>query len=192
MASPAGLLYADNGKPRIPIGRTSSMPARNSRSRAKKNDIITLLKEDHKKVKSLLEDLLSGEESEASEIGQLFDEIERELKLHTELEEKHVYPIFKETGENEEDGKMFFEAHEEHHIVDIVLEDLRKAEPGSESFMARAKVLDELVRHHIKEEEKEMLPRLKKLVDEQQLEEIGARVMEMKQQMQPEMAHQRR
>jgi hemerythrin-like domain-containing protein len=168
------------------------MPARNSRARAKKNDVVTLLKEDHKKVKSLLEDLVSGEETEASELGQLFDEIERELKMHTELEEKLVYPIFKESGEKEEDGKMYFEAHEEHHIVDIVMEDLRKAEPGSESFMARAKVLDELVRHHIKEEEKEMLPRLKKLVNEERLEEMASRMMEMKQQMQPEMAHTQR
>jgi hemerythrin superfamily protein len=163
------------------------MPARNAK-KSKKNDVVSLLKEDHKKVKALLEDMSSGEDSDAAELKELCEQVERELKAHTEVEEKLVYPIFKSQGEDEEDQELFFEATEEHEIVDLVMEHLKKAEPGSPSFHARARVLSELVRHHIKEEEKEMLPRLRKLVDEQQLEEIGSRVLEMKEQLQPEMA----
>jgi len=163
------------------------MPARNPR-KSKSNDVISLLKEDHKKVKALLEDMSTGEDSNAEELRELCEQVEHELKVHTEIEEKLVYPIFQSQAEDTEDHELFIEAAEEHQIVDLVIEHLKKADPGSPSFHARARVLEDLVRHHIKEEEKEMLPRLRKLVDEQQFEEIGARMLQMKEQLQPAMA----
>ncbi|MGH9869946.1 MAG: hemerythrin domain-containing protein [Candidatus Polarisedimenticolia bacterium] len=153
------------------------MPARN---RTKKNDAITLLKEDHKNVKSMLEDLCSGEQADAGSLMELCSQIEQALKLHTEVEEKLFYPAYRDAAESEDDKVLFFEAVEEHHAVDLILEDLKKADPASPSFLARAKVLDELVRHHIKEEEREMFPRAVKFLGEERLAEIGRRVAEMK------------
>ena len=161
------------------------MPERKRTTR--RNDAITLLKEDHRKVKAMLEDLVSGEDSSRSDLEELCGRIETELKIHTEIEEKHFYPAFKEAAEKEEDQQLFHEATEEHHAVDLILEDLRKAEPGSPQFMARAKVLDEMVRHHIKEEEREMMPRAKKLLGAEQLVELGSRMQEMKGELEPTM-----
>jgi hypothetical protein len=72
---------------------------------------------------------------------------------------------------------MFFEALEEHRAAgDLVLPDLLRTDVSSDQFGGRAKVLKELVEHHADEEEKEMFPRAKALMDKAQLRELGERM----------------
>jgi hypothetical protein len=75
---------------------------------------------------------------------------------------------------------MFFEAAEEHHVVEMVLPELEASDPASDEFTAKAKVLKELIEHHAGEEEKEMFKRAKVLMDEDELEELGMRLEERK------------
>jgi len=134
---------------------------------------IRLLKRDHKKVKALLEEL-AKRESEAAERAALLEQISLELEIHTAIEEEIFYPAFRAVAEHEEGERLFFEALEEHRAVkQLVLPDLQLTETGSEQFAARAKVLKELVLHHAREEERGMLARAKKLMDDAELERIG-------------------
>ena len=82
-----------------------------------------------------------------------------ELEIHAELEEKLIYPAIRE--EIDEDD-MMNEAIEEHHLVHVLIKELKKLKPADEIFEAKFKVLGELVKHHIEEEEGEMLPKAEK------------------------------
>lgn len=141
-------------------------------------DAISLLKADHRKVESLFSRLSSAQDAKRRE--QLLDQIKQELEVHTAIEEDIFYPAFKEAAAKKEDRRMFHEAVEEHHAVDVVLPDVQRADPASESFAGRAKVLKEIVEHHVEEEESEMFPRARKLLSTQELRELGARMKEQK------------
>jgi hemerythrin superfamily protein len=141
-------------------------------------DAIALLKADHKKVRGLLGDFETAKATTRRK--ELLETIERELKIHTTIEEEIFYPAFREAAENKDDKKLYFEAIEEHHVVDAVLGELSEAEPASEQFSAKAKVLKDLVEHHAAEEETEMFPRARKLMGRDKLVELGERLAEAK------------
>ena len=115
--------------------------------------VIEMLKEDHQKVKGLFEDFESAEGRERSEIAATAI---MELEIHADLEEKLIYPAIRE--EIEEDDLMN-EAVEEHHLVHVLIKELKRLKPNDETFQAKFKVLGELVKHHIEEEEGEILPK---------------------------------
>lgn len=139
-------------------------------------DAIALLKQDHKLVKSLLEDLTQSTTRAVKKRGELVQQIYMNLKAHTTIEEEIFYPAFKSAGKKEEE-KLYYEALEEHRAAeDLVLPDLMKTDPATEQFSGRAKVLKELIEHHIEEEEGDMFKDARKLLDKNQLNELGARM----------------
>jgi len=140
-------------------------------------DAITFLTNDHKVVRGMLEELAATTTRAVKKRTELVRKIATEIEAHTQIEEEIFYPAFKQAGEKSDDDKMFFEAMEEHRAAgDLVLPDLLQTEVGSDQFSGRAKVLKELIDHHAKEEEKEMFPRARKLMDKAQLQELGERL----------------
>lgn len=72
---------------------------------------------------------------------------------------------------------MYFEAIEEHRAVDsLVLPHLKGTAPGSVEFSGRAKVLKELLEHHIEEEEQSLFKDAKRLLSAAQLKELGTQM----------------
>lgn len=134
---------------------------------------LTSLKADHTKVKRLLSQLEETTERGTKIREELLSQIEMELKIHAKLEEEIFYPAFKQAASKKEDKELFFEATEEHHVVDMVLPELKATSPKSEQFGAKAKVLLDLVEHHIEEEETEMFVRARALMSEEELREVG-------------------
>jgi iron-sulfur cluster repair protein YtfE (RIC family) len=152
---------------------------------------LELLKEDHRKVKDLLSDLVQTTTRAEKTRRQLLEKIEQELHIHTHIEEEIFYPAFKEAG-NAEFSKTYFEALEEHRAVDeLVLPDLRKTSPTSEKFSGRAKVLKELVEHHADEEEKDMFRKASKAMSKEELAELGKKLAARKQELQRQMSSSR-
>ena len=147
-------------------------------------DAITLLKNDHKEVRALLGALEETTTRAVKKRQTLLAEIEMNLSAHTTIEEEIFYPAFREAGQKSDDDKMYFEALEEHRAAgDLVLPDLLKTDPSTENFSGRAKVLKELVEHHADEEEKEMFPRAKKLLDKAELVVLGERMEQRKREL---------
>jgi hemerythrin superfamily protein len=146
-------------------------------------DAISLLKADHKKVKGLLEDLEKTTDRGAKRRAALLGQIETELKVHTDIEETIFYPAFRDAVKKKDDREMYFEALEEHHVVKLVLPEIKGTDPTSEPFAAKAKVLKELVTHHAKEEEREMFPEARKVFDQDELQELGARMAAKKKEL---------
>ncbi len=115
--------------------------------------IIEMLKEDHAKVKGLFEDFESAEGREQADIAATAI---MELEVHADLEEKLIYPSIREQIDEDE---MMNQAVEEHHLVHVLIKELKKLKPKDEVFQAKFKVLGELVKHHIEEEEGQILPK---------------------------------
>jgi hemerythrin superfamily protein len=134
---------------------------------------INMLKADHTKVRRLLRELSETGDRAVKQREELVRRIERELKTHAQLEEELFYPTFKALAEDTESEDLFFEATEEHHVVDMVLPALKAANPKSHEFKAKAKVLKDLVEHHAKEEENQMFTAARKLMSDEQMEALG-------------------
>lgn len=115
--------------------------------------VVEMLKEDHEKVKGLFEEFESAEQKQQGDIAATAI---MELEVHAELEEKLIYPAIREQIDDDE---MMNEAMEEHHLVHVLIKELKKLKPKDEVFQAKFKVLGELVKHHIEEEEGEILPK---------------------------------
>ena len=130
---------------------------------------LELLSEDHQKVKELFEE---AENAEGKEQQKLFDQIKSELETHTRIEETIFYPAVQE---QEELKDMVLEAIEEHKQVKTLLKEMDALASDSEKFEPKLKVLMENVEHHAEEEEEgKMFPKIRELMDEQQLEDLGA------------------
>ena len=152
-----------------------------TKRKAAQPDAITLLKTDHKKVRALLE-TLDTTDAPARRTN-LLRQIEVEVKAHATIEEEIFYPAFKRKAEESEQVEMFFEAKEEHGLVDIMLPKAKQSNPSSEQFAARAKVLKDLIVHHAKEEEKQMFKAAKELFDRDELKALGAQLQRRKREL---------
>jgi hemerythrin superfamily protein len=144
-------------------------------------DAIKLLKEDHKLVKELLEQL---EKSSGARRTKLLAQITRELEVHTTIEEEIFYPAYREASKKKDDQTMVYEAIHEHRHAKMAMGEAGEGE-NNEELKAKAKVLKELVEHHAEEEEKEMFPRAKQLMDKEELKELGARMQTRKAALMP-------
>lgn len=152
-----------------------------TKKKAAQPDAIALLKADHKKVRVLLETL--DKTDAPARRTKLLSQIETEVKVHAQVEEEIFYPAFKRKAEESEELEMFFEAKEEHGLVDIILPKVKSANPVGEEFGARAKVLKDLIVHHAKEEEKEMFKAAKGMFDKDELKALGGRMQTRKREL---------
>jgi hemerythrin superfamily protein len=137
---------------------------------------IELLKADHDKVDKLFQKVKATEEGE--EHKELFKKIKAELDVHTHIEEKIFYPRLKE---EEELKDITLEGVEEHHQAKMFLRELASLSEDSEKFEPKLKVLMEDITHHVQEEEGEMFPKVQKVINEDELKELGKRMEEEKQ-----------
>jgi len=143
-------------------------------------DALSLLKDDHERMRDLLGDLEKAVTQEDDSAGELLGTIQSELKVHTAIEEEIFYPAFRAAASKADDSRLYYEAVEEHHVVDLVLPEIDPEESGSPEFAAKAKVLKDLVEHHADEEEKEMFPRARKLLDKDELVRLGEQLARRK------------
>ena len=143
-------------------------------------DAIALLKKDHEKVKGLLRKLEKSRDRDKQR--NIFAQIDNDLQMHTRIEEEIFYPAFK-TAVNRSESNLYFEAVEEHHVVEMVLPEMRTSRLSTEIFAAKAKVLKDLVEHHIEEEESQMFPKARKALGSRQLTDLGVRMQRRKDQL---------
>lgn len=120
-------------------------------------EVLGSLLDDHKKVIKLF-----GEFEKAKESGEK-EEIARtlcdELTLHATLEEEVFYPAVREI-DPEKFGDLLDEAEVEHATAKDLIAQISEMGPDDELFDAKVTVLGEYVKHHIKEEEDELFPKL--------------------------------
>ena len=133
---------------------------------------LTLLKADHKTVKTLFRQFERLGEDAKSEKKKVVERIVQELAVHAAIEEQVLYPAARKAVPDSEDDVL--EALEEHHIVKWTLSELEKMSPDDERFDAKVTVLIESVRHHIEDEEGALFPKLRAALGRKELEALGA------------------
>jgi hypothetical protein len=159
------------------------MPTRSRKPKtAVRGDAISVLKKDHATVKQLLSRMEKTTERGGARREQLLKEIEREIKIHTRIEEEIFYPAFKEAA-RKADEHIYWEAMEEHHVVDMVMPELKSSNVESEKFGAKAKVIKDLIEHHAEEEETEMFPKARTLMGAEELRDLGMRLQQRKKEL---------
>jgi hemerythrin-like domain-containing protein len=154
-----------------------------SSKKAAPPDAIALLKADHEKVRGLFSDLEKASMRGGPRAQKLVAQIDKELEIHTTIEEEIFYPAFRDAVSSKEDKKMYYEAKEEHHVVKLVLPEVQEDGMAIEEFAAKAKVLKELVEHHADEEEDEMFPEARKIFSRAELRDLGDRMAQRKKEL---------
>lgn len=134
---------------------------------------FNLLKEDHKRVAGIFEKLEPTTERALKTREELFSKLNSELEVHAAVEEQIFYPVLKEAAETRE---ITFEAFEEHRVVKELLKELASTPKDTEEWTAKLTVLKENVEHHVEEEEGEMFKKARKVLTDEEAEELGSRM----------------
>ena len=140
-------------------------------------DVLRLLEDEHDEAKSVFKAL---EKARGSEASRLWDQLKSMLTLHEEMEETLFYPQLKAEKPTED---LILEAYQEHHVMDLLIEEISALKPSDEEWQPKIKVLQENTEHHIEEEEGELFPKVRKIWDTAKREQVGRQMEEMKERL---------
>jgi iron-sulfur cluster repair protein YtfE (RIC family) len=136
-------------------------------------DPIALLKQDHKEAKQLLRELADSRPGSRRQVK--VTKLSDALLLHMQIEQEIIYPVVAERV----GAEAATEANTEHDLARDGIASMQRlvAEPG---FGAAIAILTAGINHHVKEEEQEVFPKLKKKLDRDRLMELGNEVARAK------------
>jgi hemerythrin superfamily protein len=139
-------------------------------------DAIALLKEDHRNLRSMFEeyDGLGQRAHKAKE--QVRDRIVEALSVHASIEERVFYPLVMETVPDLEESIL--EGIQEHALAEQLLAQIAGMNVDDRWFRPKMMVLGDVVRHHMREEEREIFPALREALDRAKLVELGETLRE--------------
>lgn len=150
--------------------------AKGTTSAPKTKDAIALLRADHKLVNDLFDEYEKARS--ASKKKTLVAQICKELTIHAQIEEEIFYPAAKKALRDKE---LIPEATVEHATLKDLIAQVEGVEPDGEMFDAKIKVMSEYVKHHVKEEQNELFPKVK--ASNLDLAELGAQLTERKEEL---------
>ncbi len=150
-------------------------------------DAIAMLMDDHKRVKGLFDEFQKFQD--ADQVGndglkqELMDATCTELKIHTTIEEELFYPAARDALPDDED--LLNEAEVEHAGAKNLIVQIEGGHAGDALTCARFKVLGEQIDHHVREEEDEMFPKLRK--SKMELKGLGKKMAARKEELKKSM-----
>jgi len=145
-------------------------------------DAVALIKADHREVEQLFREFEEAGDRAYKTKQDLVAKIIQELEVHATIEEEIYYPAVE--AKAKKDGKeLVAEAVEEHHVVKVLLGELATMSAEDEAFDAKVTVLMENVRHHVEEEEEELLPQSEKILGSDELTRLGKELAVRKEQL---------
>jgi hypothetical protein len=139
-----------------------------------------LIRRDHKKVEGLFDKFEETKKGDAKK--RIVDQVIQELEIHAKVEEEIFYPaVRKHLGEED----MLEEAKQEHEQAKQIIRELRNVRAEDEQLEDKFSELAECVKHHVEEEEGEMLPKVEE--SEIDLTELGDEMLERKEELAEQM-----
>jgi hypothetical protein len=142
-----------------------------------KPDAIELLEREHRRFESLLKQGEETTERARATRRELLASLTSELNAHELMEEKVLYPALQDHPETRE---VVLEGFEEHHVADLIVNELRDVATNDEAWGAKFKVLKESIEHHIKEEEKNMFRLARGIFSRDELRLLAARMLKIR------------
>jgi hemerythrin superfamily protein len=156
-------------------GSRKSRTSTRARDTSRRKDAIALLKADHRQVEGWFEQFKKSRvQARKTELAEMLCGA---LRVHTTIEEEIFYPAFLEAAGDQE---IHHEAEVEHAGAKNLIAEIEQAGPEDEYFDARVKVLAEMIKHHVREEEKRDGLFAKARHAGMPLDELGARMSERK------------
>ncbi len=145
-------------------------------------DCLDLLIADHNRFRGTFARFREAHEAEnVAEMSSLFNHLAQDLVIHTTIEEEDFYPATHDLSE--EIGETIDEGLQEHHVGDVLVEEMKGLTPGDDAWVAKGMVLIESVEHHIDEEEKELFPPVRGATEASFREELGQKMDARRSQM---------
>lgn len=138
--------------------------------------IYELLKKDHRTVKGLFKKLKKAKGEEAKTI---FNDIKAELIVHATAEEECFYAPLR-TASQEEGEELAWEGKEEHHVVALLLNELAVLQPDTEAWTAKVTVLEEMIDHHVEEEESEIFSAAREVFSTKEAQDMAKEMKTLK------------
>ena len=135
-------------------------------------DITSLILRDHMPIKKLIL-TLKDSKVEISRKQPAYEEFKRALTIHAQAEEESLYVHMKEEDEGDDLRVEGYEGDTEHAIAFDLIQEIDEIRSNDDQWMAKVKVLAELVEHHIKEEENEFFKKIRKEFSTVERTEIG-------------------
>jgi iron-sulfur cluster repair protein YtfE (RIC family) len=139
------------------------------------SDAIVFLKEEHKQMRRMFREFEKNKE-DAGRRGEIVRQMIEQLTIHTYLENEIMYPEVRRLLPQVEDDVL--ESYEEHHVADVLCQELWSMDPADEHYPAKATVLIENVEHHMEEEEQEWFPKVREGVGRKALQDMGQRMID--------------
>src|SRR6266850_1800937 len=159
----------------------SQSPDRKKETQAASPSAIDLLEQDHREVEEWFDEYDELKEDDARK-AELAQKICLALKVHAQIEEEIFYPQAREATK---DNDLIDEAAVEHATVKHLIGEIEGMEVGEELYDAKIRVLWEMVKHHIKEEEKELFPEL--VSAKMDFDAVGKELAQRKEELMAEM-----
>lgn len=156
--------------------KTAATPPAARKAASAQPDATALLKADHRRVAGLFEDFEKA--TTKARKASIVANICQELTVHAQLEEEIFYPAVKAALK---DHELVPEATVEHATVKDLIAAVQDQEPGDEMYDARVTVMSEYVKHHVKEEEKQMFVQARKT--DLDLRALGAQMAARKEEL---------
>jgi hypothetical protein len=141
------------------------------------DDILSVLKRDHRKVTELFAEIEDTENTDVQLRTDLFTRLKTDLTIHSETEERLFYSPLRQKAETSDLINHSFEEHNEiRHYLNLV----SSLNPVNPEWMVNLKNLKNTVNHHVKEEEGKLFGKAKKVFTEEQLLDIGMKFTQEK------------
>jgi hemerythrin superfamily protein len=134
------------------------------------------LEHDHRKVKDTIKDLIAM--TDADKRKSTFAELKRELDVHTAFEEETFYPKARAAAHMDDE---IDDAIEEHHEAEVLLEQLAQADPESDEWEDMIEQLEDVLTHHINEEEQDIFAKAKRSISDSEATAMAESYKAMKQ-----------
>ena len=134
-------------------------------------NILKLIQEDHVKVKELFKAVEKTTVRGLKTRKELFDKIYDTLTVHTTSEEETLYSPLTTYGDSRD---QVLEGYEEHHVANLLLNELQDMPLDDERWLSKLVVLRENIEHHVKEEERDLFGDARKHFTPSALEQMGA------------------
>ena len=136
-------------------------------------EIYEVLKKDHKAVAELFEQIEKTTERSHKGRKDLFATLRGALLPHAQAEQEVFYkPLLARVEKRD----LLLEAFEEHHVLELMFDDIERCPVDDEGWLAKVTVLREVVEHHVKEEEGELFKVARKHFSKEEAQEIGEKM----------------
>jgi hemerythrin-like domain-containing protein len=162
--------------------RSQSASRNKERQQASRN-AFDVLEEDHREVEEWFDEYDELKDGDEDRKAELAEKICLALKVHAQIEEEIFYPCAREATK---DDDLIDEAIVEHATVKNLIAEIEEMDVGEELFDAKVRVLGEMVKRHIREEQEELFPELQSAKID--LDVVGKKIAERKEELMSEMS----